>query len=289
MDAPAAQSTVHVARGQPRHRRGSASSPPAPASSRYSRPCTRSSRPICPCARCRSPAISRASDPARALQDLQTAADLNPLNADPGRIGGTIALQTGQYATARERFQQSISREPGGWYAWLGSGLAASALGDRAAARHDLEMAEAIDSKDAVIQVALDRVDTAHPLTPADALQMVAMSSVQAFVRTGGRRRQRFLPASGRFRPAPAGVSARLGEFPRTLVWSAPVTPCRCQEVPVRFTSSWGPATNEGIHETHLSFGRASWGFRAFGSGNGPRKLVVNLPGVPPSDVRVGE
>jgi len=118
----------------------------------------------------------RASDPARALQHLQTAADLNPLSADPGRIGGTIALQTGQYATARERFQQSISREPGGWYAWLGSGLAASALGDRAAARHDFEMAEAIDSKDAVIQVALDRLDTAHPLTPADALQMVATS-----------------------------------------------------------------------------------------------------------------
>ena len=118
----------------------------------------------------------RASDPAGALQHLQTAADLNPLDADPGRIGGTIALQTGQYATARQRFQQSISREPGGWYAWLGSGLAASALGDREAARHDLEMAAAIDSKDAVIQVALDRLDTAHPLTPADALQMVATS-----------------------------------------------------------------------------------------------------------------
>ena len=118
----------------------------------------------------------RGSDPARALHDLQTAADLNPLNADPGRIAGTIALQTGQYATARQRFQQSISREPGGWYAWLGAGLAASALGDRAAARHDLEMAESIDSKDAVISVALKRVDSAHPLSPAAALQLVATS-----------------------------------------------------------------------------------------------------------------
>jgi O-Antigen ligase len=118
----------------------------------------------------------RQSDPARALHDLQLAADLNPLNADPGRIGGTIALQTGQYATARQRFEQSISREPGGWYAWLGSGLAASALGDRATARHDLEIAESIDSKDAVIRVALDRVDSRHPLTPADALQMIAQS-----------------------------------------------------------------------------------------------------------------
>jgi tetratricopeptide (TPR) repeat protein len=116
----------------------------------------------------------RQSDPAKALHVLQTAADLNPLNADPGRIAGTIALQTGQYAVARERFQQSISREPGGWYAWLGAGLAASALGDRAAARHDLEMAESIDSKDAVISVALDRVDSDHPLSPADALQMLA-------------------------------------------------------------------------------------------------------------------
>ncbi len=118
----------------------------------------------------------RQSDPARALHVLQTAADLNPLNADPGRIAGTIALQTGQYAIARERFQQSISREPGGWYAWLGAGLAASALGDRAAARHDLEMAKSIDSKDAVISAALDRVDSDHPLSPADALQMVATS-----------------------------------------------------------------------------------------------------------------
>ncbi len=118
----------------------------------------------------------RQSAPARALHDLRLAADLNPLNSDPGRIGGTIALQTGQYATAQERFKQSISRDPGGWYAWLGSGLAASALGDRATARHDLEMAESIDSKDAVIRMALDRVDTAHPLSPADALQMIALS-----------------------------------------------------------------------------------------------------------------
>ena len=118
----------------------------------------------------------RQSDPARALQVLQTAADLNPLNSDPGRIAGTIALQTGQYAIARERFQQSISREPGGWYAWLGAGLAASALGDRAAARHYLETAASIDSRDAVIRVALDRVDTAHPLSPAEALQMIELS-----------------------------------------------------------------------------------------------------------------
>ena len=170
-DAPARAARTAATRGRAVRAAGRGRRPRAARGA-----CTRWFRPTCRCERCRSPAIcARATRPGRS-NDLKTAADLNPLNADPGRIGGTIALQTGQYATARERFQQSISREPGGWYAWLGSGLAASALGDRAAARHDLEMAAAIDSKDAVIQVALDRVDTAHPLTPADALQMLATS-----------------------------------------------------------------------------------------------------------------
>ena len=118
----------------------------------------------------------RASDPAKALDDLRIAAELNPLNADPGRVGGTIALQNGQYAIARERFEQAIARDRGGWYAWLGAGLAASAAGDRALARHDLDVAASIDTKDAVIGEALARVDSAHPLSPADALQMLALS-----------------------------------------------------------------------------------------------------------------
>jgi Flp pilus assembly protein TadD len=118
----------------------------------------------------------RNSDPAKALHDLRVAADLNPLNADPGRVGGAIALQIGEYATARQRFEQTIAREPGGWYAWLGAGLAASAAGDRALARHDFEVASRINPKNTVISEALARVDSANPLSPADALQMLALS-----------------------------------------------------------------------------------------------------------------
>jgi hypothetical protein len=118
----------------------------------------------------------RDSDPAKALDDLRIAAELNPLNADPGRTGGTIALQIGQYDTARERFEQAIARDRGGWYAWLGAGLAASASGNRALARRDLEVAASIDTKDAVVGEALARVDSAHPLSPVDALQMLALS-----------------------------------------------------------------------------------------------------------------
>src|SRR5207253_1115762 len=37
------------------------------------------------------------ADPRKALADLDAAARLNPLTAEPGRIGGTIALVTGRY------------------------------------------------------------------------------------------------------------------------------------------------------------------------------------------------
>jgi hypothetical protein len=118
----------------------------------------------------------RQSEPVRALDHLRLAADLNPLSADPGRLAGTVALSSGRYGVARERFQQAIARDPGGWYAWLGSGLAASALGDRAAARHDFEAAAAINHKEPVIRRALAEVDAAHPLSPVDALQLLALS-----------------------------------------------------------------------------------------------------------------
>jgi O-Antigen ligase/Tetratricopeptide repeat len=115
----------------------------------------------------------RASNPGRALDDLSTAANLNPLSADPGRLGGTIALQTGRYLEAEQRFEQAISREPGAWYAWLGRGLAASALGDVSAARHDFKVAASINSQQPVIRSALARVHSARPLSPAAALTML--------------------------------------------------------------------------------------------------------------------
>jgi predicted Zn-dependent protease len=114
-------------------------------------------------------------DPVKALSQLQTAADLDPLSAVPGRLAGTIALETGRYAVARERFAEVTDRDPGGWYGWLGAGLAASALGDRGQARQDLERAASIERSNAAIQAALSRVDTSNPLSPLDALRMLVV------------------------------------------------------------------------------------------------------------------
>jgi hypothetical protein len=118
-------------------------------------------------------------NPSAALRDLQTAAELNPLDADPERLAGVVALRAGKYRVARKRFEQSLRREPGDWFSWFGAGLAASARGARAVARHDYSVAESIYRQQPVIRVALQRVDGSHPLTPGGAFKLLKMTLEQ--------------------------------------------------------------------------------------------------------------
>ncbi|MDQ6811685.1 MAG: O-antigen ligase family protein, partial [Actinomycetota bacterium] len=117
----------------------------------------------------------RARTPASALHDLAIAAQLDPLSAGPGRLGGTIALQNGLYQTAQRRFDQATGREPGGWYAWFGTGLAASSLGERALARRDFRRASEINSAQYAVQQALARVSGPHPLRPSEGLALLVL------------------------------------------------------------------------------------------------------------------
>lgn len=116
-----------------------------------------------------------AADPAQALADLRRAAEVDPLNSDPTRTAGEIALQTGRYRLAATRFRETLAREPGDWFAYLGSGLAASALGDRAGARRDFAAAYRINRTQSANRIALERVDTPHPLTYAQALNLFSV------------------------------------------------------------------------------------------------------------------
>ncbi len=117
------------------------------------------------------------TDPAAALSDLSRAASLDPWNPVPGRMAGQIDLTTGHYPQAERAFRQTIAREPDGWYAWLGAGLAASARGDDVTAARYLHRAFEIDDQDPVIRLALDRVLTPHPLSPSRALNLLADES----------------------------------------------------------------------------------------------------------------
>jgi flagellin-like protein len=114
------------------------------------------------------------TDPAAALADLRQAASLDPFDADPTRMAGFIALQSGRNQLAASLFARSLAREPGDWFAYLGSGLAASALGHRATARRDYAMAEHINHTQYVDYQALHLIDTPHPLTTDEALKLVS-------------------------------------------------------------------------------------------------------------------
>jgi hypothetical protein len=116
------------------------------------------------------------TDPLKSLADLRTAANLNPVSADPDRLAGTIALESGHLDVASERFAQAISRDPGGWYAWFGAGLAASANGDKSAARHNFAVAASINPAQPVVQRAISDLDAGHPLAPAAALHLLYLS-----------------------------------------------------------------------------------------------------------------
>jgi O-Antigen ligase len=112
---------------------------------------------------------------AQALRHLKTAADLNPLSAEPARLAGTVALDSGRLLEAQQRFRQAIARDPGGWYGWFGAGVAASALGDSDQAKRDFTVAASINSRQPAVTQALRRVDTLHPLTPGQALRRLVV------------------------------------------------------------------------------------------------------------------
>ena len=118
---------------------------------------------------------ARFSDPAAALHDLTLAAKLDPLNSDPGRLGGVIALQNGDYRTAASRFAQAIERGSGDWLSWLGAGLAASAQGQRARAHRDFRVAYTINSQQPAVSQALARVYDQNPLTSAQAFKLLVL------------------------------------------------------------------------------------------------------------------
>jgi hypothetical protein len=118
----------------------------------------------------------RSSDPAAALSDLAQAARLNPWSSVPGRLGGAIALQSGRFVVAEQRFRQSTDREPGGWFAWLGAGLAASALGQTPTAVQDFKAAYAINTRQPAITAALDRARSRSPLTYNEMLKLLVLA-----------------------------------------------------------------------------------------------------------------
>jgi tetratricopeptide (TPR) repeat protein len=107
------------------------------------------------------------------LADFRSSHQLNPLMSDPGTLGGSVALVNGRYSQAAALYRQATSLEPGDWIAWLGRGLAASMQGQVSQARASYQVAMRLDHDQLAVRDAWKRVDTQHPLTPAEAFDEI--------------------------------------------------------------------------------------------------------------------
>jgi hypothetical protein len=114
--------------------------------------------------------------PQTALADLAVAAKLNPLNVDPERLAGAIALRLGEDQVAATDFRAAITREPGDWFSWLGAGLAASGLHRQQVAEHDFRVAVSINNRQPAAVDGLRRALGQKPLTPRQAFGMLVVT-----------------------------------------------------------------------------------------------------------------
>ena len=120
-----------------------------------------------------------ATKPAAALSDLSLSAKLEPFNAAPIALEAGIKLRAGDGAGALKLADSGIGRNPGDWVLWLEKGLAAGALNQSALERAALIHARALDPREPVIALALQRAGTRDPLTIGQAASALATRASQ--------------------------------------------------------------------------------------------------------------
>lgn len=104
--------------------------------------------------------------PAGAVDDLERAADLDPLSATPYVRLGVVAIDLGRPLLARTAFESTLDRDPSAWYPEFQLGLLAAQAGDRDAALRDLRVALARNPREPAVQSALHAVRDGHAPDP---------------------------------------------------------------------------------------------------------------------------
>ena len=103
--------------------------------------------------------------PRLAYQDLNRAADLNPLSDEPYSLAGSIALRFGDLLRAQHEFSLALERNPRDVYATLELGAIASARGQRRQALTLLKRAARLSPRDELIQETLFYVKNGHSVS----------------------------------------------------------------------------------------------------------------------------
>jgi hypothetical protein len=119
------------------------------------------------------------TDPSSAFDTLDSAASLNPLNATPKLLAGSIALRLGRKADSQRYFREAIERDPGDAYAHLELGGLLAQAGRRGAALATLERAAKLDPRDDLTAGVLRRVRRGKPVDLTAVNRQLAVRSAK--------------------------------------------------------------------------------------------------------------
>lgn len=114
------------------------------------------------------------SQPARAYAEVTAATDLLPFDAELYLLGGSIALNLGEYDRARAWLQEAQRHDGQNWLVPFALGLVEGEEGRLDAARVQLLDAEKLNPLEPTIGTALERLPSHHPLTFAQAQAMLS-------------------------------------------------------------------------------------------------------------------
>jgi hypothetical protein len=127
--------------------------------------------------------VRRAGDtwqahPTQAFDDLDRAADLNPLSPIPDLTAGTIAVKQGRLDAAERYFKAALDREPSDAYARLQLGAIASERGRRREALRWLTGAAVLTPNYDVLRNALQTVRRGRQLTAAEINRRIVRATI---------------------------------------------------------------------------------------------------------------
>lgn len=114
------------------------------------------------------------ADPARAYQQVRDARALLPFDEQFDLLGGSIALNRGEYDAARAWLLEAERHDSRNWITPFALGLVEGELGRLPAARRQLLEARALNPLESTIQIALEHLHEGRPLSFEEAQESLA-------------------------------------------------------------------------------------------------------------------
>lgn len=122
-------------------------------------------------------------EPGVAYGELHSASKLMPFDMQIDLVGGAIGLNLEEPARASSWFEEAQRRDDQEWLAPFALGLIESELGHAAPAATQLRRAHELNPQEAVVDAALARVHSTHPLSFAQAQEILSARKVARFGR----------------------------------------------------------------------------------------------------------